>query len=271
MSNQDNKEIFSFCQLNDAECRHYRDRLREARYAALADAEGFDEICFALEALGLRLLGQQGDLGKYEDRIGFYARTSPTLKDLAESQSSRFKTYEALYKTVRNARNDNMHAGAYARHATVAAIELCIGLEEALMKDVKRTAGSLMVKSPITVEPWQPVAHARQIMLMHSFSFLPIWHDDRWWLLSELGLAKFLNTSSGKRRERLGLTIKEATKHVPKLALAQVDENSLCTAETTIDELLQRTGTTDTPTLWLVIDDERRHHIDGVLSPFELM
>ena len=35
---------------------HYRDRFREARYAALADAEGFEAICFALEALGLRLL-----------------------------------------------------------------------------------------------------------------------------------------------------------------------------------------------------------------------
>ena len=41
---------------------HYRDRFREARYAALADAEGFGAICFALEALGLRLLGKQGVL-----------------------------------------------------------------------------------------------------------------------------------------------------------------------------------------------------------------
>lgn len=110
-------------QLDDVECRHYRDQLRAARYSALADAEGFEEICFALEALGLRLLGQQGDLGKYEDRIGFYARMSPVLNDLAKSKPSGFKTFEALYETVRNARNDNMHAGAYARHATVAAVE----------------------------------------------------------------------------------------------------------------------------------------------------
>jgi hypothetical protein len=258
-------------QLNQEECRHYRDKLREARYAALADAEGFDDICFALEALGLRLLGQQENLGQYEDRIGFYAKFSPVLKDLAESQPSKFKTFEALYKTVRNARNDSMHVGAYARHATVAAIELCIGLEEALMKNVKRTVGNLMVKAPITVEPWQPVAHARQLMLMHSFSFLPLWHEKCWWLLSELALAKFLNTSSKKKNVHLGISIKDATERLPGLALVQVDENCLCTAETTIDELLERTGTINAPTLWLVIDKVSRHHLDGVLSPFELM
>ena len=70
--------------LSDAECRHYRDELRAGRYAALADAEGFNRICFALEALGLRLLGRQADLGKYEDRIGFYARLSPVLNELPE-------------------------------------------------------------------------------------------------------------------------------------------------------------------------------------------
>lgn len=261
----------AFRQLDDAECRHYRDQLRDARYAALADAEGFDEICFALEALGLRLLGQQRDLGKYEDRIGFYANRSRVLKDLSKSRPSWFKTFEALYETVRNARNDSMHAGAYARHATAAAIELCIGLEEALMIKVKRTIGSLMVKSPITVDPWQPVAHARQLMLMHSFSFLPIWHEDKWWLLSELGLAKFLNGSNRQRQTLLGLTIEEAIKHQSKLTLAQIDENSLYTSETTIDELLERTATIEAPTLWLVTDHERQDHLAGVLSPFELM
>ena len=258
-------------QLDDVESRHYRDQLRAARYAALANAEGFDEICFALEALGLRLLGLQGDLGKYEDRIGFYARLSPVLNGLATTRPSGFKTFGALYETVRSARNDNMHAGAYARHATVAAIELCIGLEEALMVDVKRTIGSLMVKSPITVEPWQPVAHARQLMLMHSFSFLPIRHNESWWLLSELGLAKFLNVSQTQRKTLLGLTIEEASRHQPKLALAPIDEGRLLTAETTIDQLLERADTIDAPTLWLVIDEMRQDHLAGVLSPFELM
>lgn len=34
---------------------YYRDQLRSARYAALADAEGFQSVCYALEALGMRV------------------------------------------------------------------------------------------------------------------------------------------------------------------------------------------------------------------------
>lgn len=159
--------------LTDAECLHYRDELRAARYAALADAEGFEQICFALEALGLRLLGREGDLGQYVQRIGLHARRSPVLTELTRDHPAGFKPFAALYATVRKARNDNMHLGAYARHATHAAIELCIGLEEALMADVTPTVGHVMVKSVITVEPWRPVAHARQLMLMHSFLRIP--------------------------------------------------------------------------------------------------
>lgn len=77
--------------LEDMECLHYRDQLRAARYAALADAEGFGEICFALEALGLRLLGRQGDLGAYEERIGACALKSPQFNELAKRFPSRFK------------------------------------------------------------------------------------------------------------------------------------------------------------------------------------
>lgn len=257
--------------LSDAEGRHYRDELRAGRYAALADAEGFDQICFALEALGLRLLGQQGDLGKYEDRIGFYARLSPVLNELAKTRPSGFKSFEALYEVVRKARNDNMHLGAYARHATSAAIELCIGLEEALMVGVKPTVGHVMVKSPITVEPWQPVAHARQLMLMHSFSFLPVRYQQAWHLVSELALARFLNASQTARKTRLGLAIEEAIGHTPSLELVAVASDRLLTAETTIDEVLRSARAVDGPTLWLVVEDGREDHLAGVLSPFELM
>jgi hypothetical protein len=257
--------------LDDHESRHYRDRLRAARYAALADAEGFEAICFALEALGLRLLGEQGDLGKYEDRIGFYARLSPVLSELAMARPSGFKPFEDLYRSVRTARNDAMHTGAYARHATEAAMELCIGLEEALMAGVKRTVGSVMVKSPITVEKWQPVAHARQLVLMHSFSYLPVRYKEQWWLLSELGLARFLNTSQTQKIIRLGLTIEQAMQYQPKLELIEVGAEELLTACASIDALLEKAGNLQGTRLWLVLDDGRQDHLAGVLSPFELM
>lgn len=255
--------------LDDCECRYFRDQFRAARYAALADAEGFSAICFALEALGLRLLGQQSQLGGYENRIGVYAQMSPVLSDLARRLPSQFKNFDALYQIVRTARNDAMHIGAYARHATQAAIELCIGLEEALMADVKRTVGNVMVKSPITVESWQPVAHARQVMLMHSFSFLPVWLADRWWLVPELGLAKFLNVSKNAKHNLLGCTIEAAT--AQGLELVPVASNALLCATKLVDDVLSSAKVSDGPTLWLVVDEGRENHLVGVLSPFELM
>lgn len=255
--------------LDDAESMHYRDQLRAARYAALADAEAFGDICFALEALGLRLLGQQGDLKAYEDRIGLYSSMSPVLTDLARAMPSRFKTFDALFRTVRTARNDAMHTGAYARHATEAAIELCIGLEEALMVGVRRSVGSLMVKSAITVDPWQPVAHARQLMLMHSFSFLPARQNDHWWLVSELGLAKFLNVGRDEKSRRLGMTIEQAK--TEGLELVEISKSQLLTARMPLDDVLSGAKVQDGPMLWLVIDDERHDRLAGILSPFELM
>jgi hypothetical protein len=254
--------------LEPAECVHYRDQFRAARYAALADAEGFGAICFALEALGLRLLGKQGTLESYKNRIGGYASLSPVLSDLAAAHPSRFKSFEALYKTVQTARNDAMHIGAYARHATEAAIELCIGLEEALMAEVARSVGNVMVASPVTVAPWQLVAHARQLMLMHSFSFVPVRLGGSWWLISELGLAKFLSVH-GEKKARLGLTIQEAK--ADGMEMIEIANDDLLRATMSIDVVLERAQVMIGPMLWLVVDEKHPDHLAGVLSPFELM
>lgn len=258
-----------FRKLEPIECVHYRDQLRSARYAALADAEGFGEICFALESLGLRLLGQQGTLDKYKDRIAIYAQQSPVLSELAARTPSWFKSFDALYKTVQAARNDAMHIGAYARYATEAAIELCIGMEEALMANVKRTVGNVMVSSPVTVSHWQPLAHARQLMLMHSFSFLPVRLGQSWSLISELGLAKFLSVDSGIRKVRLGMTIQSA--EAAGMETIHLSNGQLLQATMTVEEVLQNSRVSSGPMLWLVVDEEHADHLAGVLSPFELM
>lgn len=254
--------------LEDFECLHYRDQFRSARYAALADAEAFNGICFVLESLGLRLLGQKGDMGLYEERISVYALKSAIFNSLAKKTGSNFKTFDALYRTVRTARNDAMHTGAYARHATEAAIELCIGLEEGLMVEVKQTVGDLMVKSPIVIESWQPVAHARQLMLMHSFSFLPVRIDKKWWLVSEVGLAKFLNKSNATKRELLGQTVEQAKEG---LELIPVSETELLLTTHTIESVLDKAQVKNGPTLWIVLEHGREDYLAGVLSPFELM
>lgn len=260
---------FHSLMLKDGERLYYRDRLREARYAALADAEGFGQICFAIESLGLRLLGKEATLNKYAPYITTLATDSPIFSDLSQSYPHTFKSFDALFEIVRVARNDAMHLGAYARHATAAGIELCIGLEDSIMANVKRTVGNLMVTSPVVVEPWQPVAHARQQMLMHSFSFLPLRIEDSWYLISELSMAKYLGVKSGERKNRLGCPINCAAKN--DLKLLRIENEDLLDVNMNIDEVLQRSSVQNGPSLWLVIDKERPSHLAGILTPFELM
>lgn len=249
---------------------HYRDRLRAARYAALADAEGFGEICFTIEAIGRRLLGKEATLGKYTDLVRNLSNRSLVLSHLAQEQPLLFTRFDALYEAVNAARNDVMHTGVYARHATTAAIELCIGLEEALMENnqhSRKTVADFMVKSPVLIEPWQPVAHARQLMLMHSFSFLPLQINDEWKLLSELAMAKFLYHNP-KRKESLATPILEATKASRDKRLELLDAKTVKGSQH-VGSLLEPANLQDHSNLWLVTDDLDR--LVGVLSSFELM
>lgn len=73
------------------DAHHYRDLLLAASNAALADTEGFGEICFALEALRLRAHGKQEALGLYRKKIFDYARWALVLTVLPQSEPSSFK------------------------------------------------------------------------------------------------------------------------------------------------------------------------------------
>lgn len=249
----------------------YRDLLRAARYAALADSEGFHEVCFALESLGLRLHGKKADLGTYQRSLKKLAKESVVLSEFTEIFPATFTSFDALYDLIRNARNDAMHTGVYARHATTAAIELCIGLEAAIMKDcelLRHQVKHYMVKSPISVEPWQPVAHARQLMLTHSFSFLPV-KLGSWKLISENSLARYLQFGvKGGRKisELLGANIQNAT----EFGLVLIEAN-LVELDDDIHTLLGLFSESYQcePRLWLVKDHSE--NLCGVLSPFELM
>lgn len=253
--------------LQPAERLFYRDRFRSARYAALADAEGFEAICFALEALGLRLAGQKEALGTYGHKIVLLARSAHAFAELPSQFPLLFKSFEGLFSIVREARNDAMHTGSYARHATQAAIELCIGLEEALMVGVDPLVQNLMVSSPVSVESWQPLAHARQLMLMHSFSFLPVRLGDAWCLVSELGLAKYLKEHKGNSRWAESI----ATARSRGMEVREIADDELLRPGMNAIDVLARASVRDGPMLWLVVDDRRPDYLAGVLSPFELM
>jgi hypothetical protein len=244
----------------------YRDRLRSARYAALADAEGFQEICYAVEGLGMRLLGSEATLSKYKPAIERLAR-STTLFELSAKFPMFFTRFDALYETLRRARNDAMHVGSYARHATAAAVELCIGLEEAIMNVIQTptTVADYMVKSPVSIEHWQPVAHARQLMLMYSFSNLPVIYDGQWKLLSEMAVVAFLQP---KLRAERGRALAQSISDAVTLGLKLLPAKTL-RPTAAISTLVAKSSIRPVPTLWLVVEGKNR--LTGVLSPFELM
>lgn len=254
--------------LKPDERKYYRDKLRAARYAALADSEGFEQICYVVEALGMRLCHKQKALGKYEEKLKQLAIGAPQFS-LGSEGPQAFKSFDALFNILRSARNDAMHTGARARTATQAAIELCIGLEEALMAEQSRTAGDLMVKSVVSLEHWQLVAEARQLMLMHSFSYLPVFHEQKWQLLSDVELVRFLapgEANSQERFRRLALSIEDAASLNDGVSL-RLEPAKVVDRKEETDRLIN--APQGEPKLWLVCDDES--HLVGVLSPFELL
>lgn len=243
---------------------YYRDKLRAARYSALADSEGFGEICFSIEALGLRLNGKEAALGTYKSAVEVLANDSVVLVALAKDFPMLFSRFSSLYETLRKARNDVMHTGVYARHATSAAIELCIGLEDALMKEQKisrRTVADYMVKSPVIIQPWQPIAYARQLILTHSFSYLPV-NLDGWKIVSEFSMARFLH-GKRNRSDLLATSIEDSIKLGLIVTAAEVVSANADAAA------LLNNSAENAQSLWLVADEHGG--ICGVLTPFELM
>ncbi|HEU4391130.1 MAG TPA: hypothetical protein VFV34_25245 [Blastocatellia bacterium] len=187
-----------------------RDRLRDSRARASADAEGFQEILFAIERLGTAALDKVTALGSYEGRLRRIAESSPLAFCIPSKYRWLFTPFDILFGLVRVARNDALHQGAYARHLTSHAIELSLILEDALTTD-SATVADFMVKGVVCAELWQPLAYLRQTMLANSFSFLPVkLADGNWALVSDCALALALRRCDQKRDDTLGLTLEKA-------------------------------------------------------------
>ena len=123
-----------------------------------------------------------------------------------------------LYDLVRNARNDAMHEGAFARNLAVHLVQLGVMLEDALVNRADgRKAKHYMMREPVTAEPWEPIAFVRQKMLVHSFSHLPVRIDGCWKIVSDHGIAVHLWQSDGsvnvkeRLQQRLDCAVKEET------------------------------------------------------------
>jgi len=108
----------------------FSDELREARENALRDSEAFDGIVHVVERLGSFLRGK-----------------ITHLEEIPGQRPDLHVPFSLLYKLVREARNDALHQGAFARRLTGHAIELSLVLEDALRRSLESpVVGDYMVR-----------------------------------------------------------------------------------------------------------------------------
>lgn len=254
---------------------YFRDALKAARENVLKDAEAFLDIIHVVERLGSVLptaTGERGTgLGKFAGRIRSLVGVTP-LSGLGRPWHSEF---DGLYNSIRVARNDAVHQGAFARHLASNSVRLSIIVEDALMGLAEggdagsATIEAYMVRNPVCASMWQPISFIRQAMLENSFSYLPAWDkaQGRWLLVSDHAIATYLNVMS--RGERLLTTLEVATRTrqdstSPPLGLIEAKTCSpVTTKRMVLDECEGRPV--------LVVQDGLPSELIGIVTPFDLL
>jgi CBS domain-containing protein len=262
--------------LDEKSARAFRLDLQTAREGAVKDAEAFEGIIHAIERMGSFLLGNIEGLSAYQPPLKDLAELSALASDITLEWREFHTPFDLLYEVVKNARNDALHVGAYARHLTTHAIELALILEDALrikennlrgLNKMEANVSDFMIRNPVFAQLWQPISIIRQTMLTNSFSYLPVsLGDGKWQLVSDLAVASYLQRCSNtQRKKRLATSLEEAIGHAdlfPALEEAQSIHSSA-----SIDEALKRSGGKPL----LVTRDKAKKEVVGFLTPFDLL
>jgi predicted transcriptional regulator len=224
----------------------FRDQLRDARAQAINDAEAYDELLFAFERLGSFLTG----------------KIAPLAEDFSAEQRECHVPADQLFEQVREARNDALHYGAFARRLTAHAIQLGIVLEDALMAPAT-VAADLMVRNPVCACLWQPVSYVRQQMLANSFSYLPVLSSGEWCLVSDLSVAKYLREAQtpAEKKRRLATPLRTAIAEGLELETAECFY-----ADTPVTDIVQRIN--HHPAL---VCRKEETELVGILTAFDLL
>jgi hypothetical protein len=238
-------------------------QLRDARENALRDSEAFDDIIYVVERLGSFLDNKLLDLGSYRTKIEIEASQSALAKDIPDQWPDVHIPFSLLYELVRNARNDALHQGAFARRLAGHAIELSLVLEDALRRSLDSPVVSdYMVRNPTCAELWQPISFIRHQMLANSFSFLPVKGATEWCLVSDSEIATYLGTNTKERKLRLAQPLDGA--RIP------LRPAKLCAVDTPLDEALSMLDGSPRPLLVCRKEGEEQSLV-GIITPFDLL
>lgn len=254
--------------LTSDQARYWRKMLLGARDAAFRDAEGFQHILFTLEKLGQFLSRKTGSLWEYRLDICTLASQSCLADEIPAVYRNWHTPFQHLYDLVKDARNDAMHQGSRARHLTDHAVSLSVVLEDALMKNAYKVS-DFMVCDPVVVLPWQPLSYAREKMLTHGFSFLPIWisepPDPGWFLLSDYAVSKYVRVFNSKtlRKERLANRIENAISS----KAVELIPGLTCFADSSVEDISSKFDGRPI----LVVDQSKPDNLLGIITAFDLM
>ncbi len=239
---------------------YFRDLFREARVKAQSNSENFEDIIFVLEKFGSFLRCENGDLGKYAPYICKVAEKSSLSIEIPKKSPEFHTDFTSLYDLVKDGRNSAMHEGVFARNLTQHAVEISLVLEDALMSNEKK-AKDFMMRNPVCAFDWQPLSFIRQNMLSNSFSYLPIFRDNRWKLVSDLNMSKYLRESLSKaeRRKRLSQKLKDSRVELMETKIVS-----------STDEIKQVIKNWDGLPICVTLKNSSEE-IVGILTPFDLL
>jgi CBS domain-containing protein len=242
----------------------------------MADAERFTEILFAIEELGALMSTKVMALGQYRGALRDLAARSPLSWEGSESPNT--KRFEWLFALVKDVRNEAMHQGASARHATDRCVDLCLMLEDALAT-FRATVGHLMVTGIVEAKLHETVSAVRRTMLSHSFSFLPVQLEGgHWSLISDAEVARFLRQhhETCSRADRLAMPLSaalggdasEVSACTTLRRIGCVEAAAYVAEEDDVNSVLARID--ERPVL-VTLNGQPRGRLVGILTSFDLL
>lgn len=251
-------------ELKKEEAIYFLASFRDARANTLKDSENFKDIIIAIENFGC-FLGNNS--------LNGFSNYKCIIKEFVRKFLCDYETefFETKYEIVRTTRNESIHSGVFARNVSTHSLELLLIIEEALLSFMSRTSstvGSFMINNVIVVQPWHTVKIVRNIMLTNSFTHIPVYHKDDWYLVSETDIIIFLgvNFSDSSRKHNSVKTIQELIE-----SLAYKHQKVTCKHENEPLEEIKKEFIDNNGRPVLIVHSSKKEQLLGIITPYDIL
>ena len=251
-----------FKMLTLKECIYFLFKFKEARLSILKNNEDFDFFINILEEFGSFICTNKNSitLNEYESAIKQYQKLH--LGNIYVS------SFNAEFLIVRTARNEAYHQGVHARNLSKHCIELSFIIEKALISNcmnLSLLAENVMVKNVTIAEEWMPIKMIRREMLINSFSYIPIYKDENWFLISELNILLMLGVKYGKDR-----SLKEKDIIGPLFNQQNFEIATTINNDSSITDVLEKLLENNGKPILIVSQDDNKNLL-GIITTYDIL